>query len=165
MFPERSLSLDWSEVKNHSGTELAGLTAMELLSSVLNSPQSVTPRVVHQPSNTSVNNQPFLRMAAFSLSNPTMDTPYLDFFLDTDLMITHISQAFSSIAALLVHGSMLDSRSDPLPSSIEYTHDRVQVDPATVFAIMGLLLLCAIVCVFVLIISYREIRGVLWGSR
>lgn len=151
MYPEQRLSLDWSEVKNHSGTELEGLTAMELLSSVLNSSQSVTPRTVHQPSNTSVNNQPFFRMAAFSLSNSTMDTPYLDFFLDTDLMITHISQAFSSIAALLVHGSMLDSRSDPLPSSIEYTHDRVQVDPATAFAIMVLLLLCAIICVFVLI--------------
>lgn len=150
MYPERRLSLDWSEVKNHPDTELEGLTAMDLLSSVLESSQHVNLDTVHQPNNTSVNNQPFLRMAAFSLSNSTMGTPYLDWFLDTDLMITQINQAFSSIAVLLVYGSMLDSRSDRFPGSLEYARDRVQVDPATAFAITVLLLLCAIICVFVL---------------
>lgn len=96
-------------------------------------------------------------MAAFSPSNSTVGTLYLDLFLDTDLMITQINQAFSSIAALLVYGSMLDSRSDRLPGSLEYTRDRVQVDPATAFAITVLLLLCAIICVFVLVKRPKDI--------
>lgn len=157
MYPERRLSLDWSEVKNHPDTELEGLTGMDLLSSVLESSQNVNLDTVHQPNNTSVNNEPFLRMAAFSLSNSTMRTPYLDWFLDTDLMITQINQAFSSIAVLLVYGSMLDSRSDRFPGSLEYTRDRVQVDAATAFAITVLLLLCAIICVFVLIKRPKDV--------
>lgn len=96
-------------------------------------------------------------MAAFSLSNSTIGTPYLDLFLDTDLMIIQINQAFLSIASLLVYGSMLDSRSDRFPGSLEYTRDRVQVDPATAFAITVLLLLCAIICVFVLIKRPKDI--------
>lgn len=130
---------------------------MDLLSSVLESSQRVNLDTMHQPNNTSVNNQPFLRMAAFSLSNSTMGTPYLNWFLDTDLMITQINQAFSSIAVLLVYGSMLDSRSDRFPGSLEYTRDRVQVDPATAFAITVLLLLCAIICVFVLVKRPKDI--------
>ncbi|KAL2285150.1 hypothetical protein FJTKL_08377 [Diaporthe vaccinii] len=156
-YPERRLSLDWGEIKNDSSTELEGLTATNLLGSVLKSSEYVSLGAVHQPSNTSVNNEPFLRLAAFSLSSSTIGTPYLDLFLDTDLMATQIDQTFSSIAALLVHGSMLDSRSEPLSGSIEYMRDRVRVDRVTAFAVANILLLCALMCVIVFVKRPKDV--------
>ncbi|ROW18142.1 hypothetical protein VPNG_00173 [Cytospora leucostoma] len=157
IYPEQRLSLNWGGVNDDSSTELEGLTAMDLLKSVLNSSEAVNLGTVQQPTNTSVNNEPFLRIAALPLSNSTMGTPYLAIFLDADLMATQIRQAYSGIAALLVHGTMLDRRSEPLFGSFDLTRDRVRVKPATAITIAVILLLCALMCIIILVKRPKDV--------
>lgn len=144
--------MNWGKVNDETRTEIEGLTAIDLLQSVIKSSEAVNLGTVQQPTgNTSVNNNPFLRSTALSLSNSTIGMPYLDLFLKADLMATQIRQAYFSIAALLVYSSMLDSRSELLFGSFNFTRNRVQVKPATAITITIILLLCALMCTIILV--------------
>lgn len=132
---------DWSTFENGS-TQFDNLDAMDLLSSLVKS--SGTSSSVKQPNKTTVNNDPFLRIASVSLLGDDLDTIYLEPFLDPKVMADHIGNAFSGMASIAVHSRMLGTTQEKTRGTMTHDEARVRVPAGTAFSTLGLLMVCAL---------------------
>ncbi|KAK8105107.1 hypothetical protein PG999_008466 [Apiospora kogelbergensis] len=148
--------VDWTTFK--AGTvQLEHLDPVDLLSNIVSSARSAGFPTVKQPSNTSVNNDPFLRAASVSLLRDDLDTIYLEPFLDPKVMMEHIRNAFSGMASILVHNRMLSATAQSLLGTSSHDEARVHVPPGTALPIFGLLVLCALFSILLLVLRPRGI--------
>ncbi|KAK7955821.1 uncharacterized protein PG986_005043 [Apiospora aurea] len=154
--PENKARVEWDTLAPEPA-QMEGLDPMDLMSYLVNSTRLANLPLVKQPNKTAVNNDPFIRAASASLLRGDLDTIYLESFLDSKVLADHLRNAFSGMASIAVHTSMLGTTQALSLGTSVHDEARVRVPAGAALPICGLLLLCALLSLLLLALRPRDV--------
>lgn len=154
--PQQRLDVNWTSLSPvHS--QIDGLDPFELLGNIVNASSVVRMPANYQPPKTSANNEPFLRLAALTLSELDPATTYLDALLAPETMEVAVQQAFTGIAAIVVNKRLLRPVTNTISGAISYYQSRVQVEVGTAVASGALLIACSVMASLLFLIRPQRV--------
>ncbi|KAK8080984.1 hypothetical protein PG997_008802 [Apiospora hydei] len=154
--PENKARVEWDTLVPEPA-QMEGLDPMDLMSYLVDSTTLANLPSVKQPSKTAVNNDPFIRAASASLLKNDLDTIYLEPFLDPKVLADHLRDAFSGMASIAVHTSMLSTTQALTLGTSAHDEARVRVPAGAALPICGLLVLCALLSFLLLALRPRDV--------
>ncbi|KAI0149172.1 hypothetical protein BJ166DRAFT_58101 [Pestalotiopsis sp. NC0098] len=141
-----------------AGTDqIQGLDSFELLDHILRSSSLANLTTSAQPSNITVTNDNFMRLASLTTEIRSTNSVALESFLDTTVFASQLQRAYSGMASLTASKSMMSDSQDVIRGTSTTSEDRVQVSLAATAVVVTLLLVCLGLSIAVLFRRPQEV--------